>query len=416
MDAIQFLGKIAADPARIRDDGETYALDKVALPKKAETQFRSAGGKQYNVESVILFLQHGSNVAEYTKEATRLNVTPIAFLDRKPLLDFLKGSSTACSLLDTSFPPLHATAIASAKRSASQDDDKQAAGPASKRALAGTGARVDTTSGAADREIKRIIQRERLYQSRSTVLQSKGSKSFSKVLQLVTKLKEEAKKIKAEAKGGETYQRYDQPAREEDEFGIDMAKSYVPGTILNKQPEKKPKEAPKPRKKTKRTPIIVVPAGTQALITMYNVKEFLEKGNFQDYASLIAQGKSKPINAVVSRKHSDSTVPYRIVDNATVLKLEEWDRVVAVIVQGATWQFKAWPETLNGKGPVDIFRRRKGFHFMYSNETLNKNVAQWDVEVLKLNRTRRHMDRTAMYQFWKSLDKWTAKHFPDLRT
>ena len=52
---------------------------------------------------------------------------------------------------------------------------------------------------------------------------------------------------------------------------------------------------------------------------------------------------------------------------------------------------------------------------MYSNDTLNPNVAQWDVEVLKLNRTRRHMDRTASHQFWKSLDKFTAKHFPDLR-
>jgi hypothetical protein len=39
---------------------------------------------------------------------------------------------------------------------------------------------------------------------------------------------------------------------------------------------------------------------------------------------LTAKGKPKPINVVVSRKHQDVTVPYRIVDNPTLLKLEEW--------------------------------------------------------------------------------------------
>eukprot|EP00730_Choanoeca_flexa_P006859 TRINITY_DN12238_c0_g1_i1.p1 TRINITY_DN12238_c0_g1~~TRINITY_DN12238_c0_g1_i1.p1 ORF type:complete len:437 (+),score=109.81 TRINITY_DN12238_c0_g1_i1:61-1311(+) len=415
MDGIAFLKRIADDPSKLTDAGETYVVDKFALPKKADTQFKGSNGKQYDVESVVLLLQHGSNVAQYTKETARLGIQPIAFTDRRPIVSFIKGQTATCQLLSSTVPPLQAKPVESAKRATSHDAETEAAQPSTKRSTATTAATGVRSSAAVDREIKRIIQRERLYQSRSTVLQSKGSKTFGKVLQLMNKLKEEAQKSKAAASGAETYQRYDQPAREEDAFGIDMAKSYVPGTILAKEPEKKDKEAAKPRKKTKRTPIIVVPAGTQSLITMYNVKDFLEKGVYTDYATLTAAGRPKPLSVVVSRKREDHTVPYRVVDNPSLLKLEEWERVVAVVVQGATWQFKSWPETLNNKGPVDIFRKRKGFHFMYNNDTLNKNVSKWDVEVLKLNRTRRHMDRTAMYQFWQSLDKWTSKHFPDLR-
>lgn len=45
-------------------------------------------------------------------------------------------------------------------------------------------------------------------------------------------------------------------------------------------------------------------------------------------------------------------VPYRVVDNPGRLSAAEWDRVVAVFVQGPAWQFKGWPWDGN---PVQIF-------------------------------------------------------------
>lgn len=44
------------------------------------------------------------------------------------------------------------------------------------------------------------------------------------------------------------------------------------------------------------------------------------------------------------------------------------DRVVAVFVQGPTWQFKGWPETVAGKKPVDLFSKcqsRSSFIFLH---------------------------------------------------
>lgn len=49
-------------------------------------------------------------------------------------------------------------------------------------------------------------------------------------------------------------------------------------------------------------------------------------------------------------------MPYRIIDSASKLSKDDWDRVVAVFVQGPAWQFKGWP--WNGN-PVDIFAKGK---------------------------------------------------------
>lgn len=49
-------------------------------------------------------------------------------------------------------------------------------------------------------------------------------------------------------------------------------------------------------------------------------------------------------------------MPYRVVDNPGRLSAAEWDRVVAVFVQGPAWQFKGWPWDGN---PVQIFDNSK---------------------------------------------------------
>lgn len=55
-------------------------------------------------------------------------------------------------------------------------------------------------------------------------------------------------------------------------------------------------------------------------------------------------------------------VPYRVVDNPGRLSAAEWDRVVAVFVQGPAWQFKGWPWDGN---PVQIFANSKLVFYLY---------------------------------------------------
>ena len=54
-------------------------------------------------------------------------------------------------------------------------------------------------------------------------------------------------------------------------------------------------------------------------------------------------------------KTGGTTVPFRVIDQPLKLQREDWDRVVAVFVQGPAWQFKGWP--LANGNPVDIFNR-----------------------------------------------------------
>ncbi|VDO57360.1 unnamed protein product [Brugia timori] len=111
-------------------------------------------------------------------------------------------------------------------------------------------------------------------------------------------------------------------------------------------------------------------------------------------------------------KHDGVTVPYRVVENPLKFGDDEWSRVVAVFVQGPAWQFKGWRW---GGNPTDIFANVAAFHLMYDDQKMDNNVAKWSVNVLKLSRTKRHLDRAILARFWEALDRYIIKNKPHLR-
>ena len=86
--------------------------------------------------------------------------------------------------------------------------------------------------------------------------------------------------------------------------------------------------------------------------------------------------------------------------------------MVAVFAMGQAWQFKGWP---NEGRPVEILSRIAGFHLKWDEANLEKNIANWAVSVIQLNRTKRHLDRAALLTFWEKLDKHMVKNKPHLR-
>ncbi|ELK32347.1 Catenin alpha-3 [Myotis davidii] len=56
------------------------------------------------------------------------------------------------------------------------------------------------------------------------------------------------------------------------------------------------------------------------------------------------------------------TVLGRAGDRPLTLRPQDWDPVMAVIVQGPAWQFKGWPWLLPHGSPVDMFVKSKAFH------------------------------------------------------
>ncbi|XP_033119165.1 parafibromin-like [Anneissia japonica] len=323
-----------------------------------------------------------------------------------------------------------------------------------------------------------IMSRERLWRTRASILQSTG-KDFDKnvfaILQSV-KAQEEGKQngsapglhsrsqahARTPAKPSETdtrrkpsqpahyqYNRYDQEkfTRKEgtEEFKIDTTgtyhgmplKSVTEGASARKAvtpaPAPQPTPIPRPQivapqskqptKRTSRTPIIIIPGSTTSLISLYNAKDLLQELKFLTTAEKKAQGARRDNEVLLQRRkevnqagHIQSiTVPYRVIDTPNKLMPQDWDRVVAVFVQGPAWQFKGWPWLLADGSPVDIFAKIRAFHLKYDDMTLDNNVTKWDVQVLNISRSKRHLDRATLLKFWQSLDKYMVKHKSNLR-
>lgn len=306
---------------------------------------------------------------------------------------------------------------------------------------------------------KDIISRERQWRTRTTILQSTGkifAKNIFAILQGI-KAREEGRnkpmiqhpvrlpeppritRVAAPAQ----YNRYDQERfnkqKEETEgFKIDTMgtyhgmslKSVTDGSAQQKNklmgqanappsmPPGRPKDPAIPRllattsnqsqqlgqsKRASRTPIIIIPATTTSLITMYNARDVLQDLKFLATDDKKAKGCTRE-NEVLLQRHKDSntTVPYRVIDNPSKLSAQDWNRVVAVFVMGPAWQFKGWPWEGN---PVEIFSKICAFHLRFDEMKLDANVARWAVTVLNLSRTKRHLDRAVLMTFWEILDK-----------
>ncbi|EDO35837.1 predicted protein [Nematostella vectensis] len=294
-----------------------------------------------------------------------------------------------------------------------------------------------------------IVSRERLLRTRSSVLQSTGKPFLKNILAILqsVKAREEGKykqqqpavvavpdAIKKKPEAPVAYNRYGQErfrgkeGKETEGFKIDTAGTYhglslehvkegTHRTVRRTAPSPSPHTQPaKPLRPKSKTPIIVIPAGSTSLITIYNAKELLQDFKFVSSDEKKKQGARRENEVLIQRrKDASTTVPYRVVDNPTRLQPNEWDRVVAVFVQGPTWQFKGWPWLLADGSPVDIFTKTRGFHLKYDDTKTDPNVQKWDVTILTINRNTRHLDKASINSFWTNLDKFMVKSKSGLR-
>ncbi|KAL9988717.1 hypothetical protein ACROYT_G003195 [Oculina patagonica] len=309
-----------------------------------------------------------------------------------------------------------------------------------------------------------IVSRERPLRTRTSVLQSSGKQFLKNVLAILQSVKaqEEGKvkqlqnqdpfatpEIRKKPATPVPYNRYDQErfrGKEETEgFKIDTMGTYhglslesvkegiqkparkvLPSPSPHTQPSKSPRpSAPqKPAKRESRTPIIIIPAGATSLITLYNAQDLLQDFKFISSEEKKAQGARRENEVLIQRRKEISqaqaapgatsttvTVPYRVIDNPARLQPNDWNRVVAVFVQGPAWQFKGWPYS----SPVDIFTKTKGFYLKYDEMKTDPNVQKWDVQILTISRNKRHLDKASIIRFWEILDKFMTKNKPHLR-
>lgn len=365
-----------------------------SFPYSTETAFRSKQGNLYTLETLIFFLRHHHlKHTDYLQAARSRRVPAVTLPDRKPLLDYLQGriaSSDSIELL----PP---AAIVDEYR---PDDPLFLAGAApsiaSFPAYGIPGAGGEGIGPEIIDYVSLIRALERPLKDRESLLECRN-RDFYGVLMASTLREEERHRI-------ESQQRKDGLVAKTRLFGSDD-RGDEPGGY---ESTPKPKMHLKGTKMAEGVPIILVPSAFQTLITIYNVKEFLEDGVFvsTDAKVKAVNGSSKPDCVTVQKKLSRdrAVAAYEVRDKPSALKPEDWDRVVAVFVLGKEWQFKDWPF----KDHVEIFNKIIGFFVRFEDDSVEsaKIVKQWNVKIISISKNKRHQDRAAALEVWDRLEEF----------
>jgi len=143
-------------------------------------------------------------------------------------------------------------------------------------------------------------------------------------------------------------------------------------------------------------PIIVVPE--KFMLTTNNVKRWLIDELFEADS---AQSKRGPPQVELVRPRARSGVMrYVVVNDPKKLSAVEWERVVAVFVQGQDWQFKNW----RWPTPAELFGHVRGYYLHFDDQKPPLQIKAWNVRTLSLSRSNRHSDAKAAAIFWGDID------------
>ncbi|XP_027116313.1 protein CDC73 homolog [Coffea arabica] len=345
------------------------------FPATIETAYRSKHVKSthYTLETLHHFItnQHLKH-SEYVQNASANRIPPVTLPDRKALQDYLTGKISSSDSIDFTMIVIPTAAEADA------------------------GDKIDQTADEDDlitNPIKWIKTMERPLKDREQILCCKN-RDFYSFLTAATRRDEERQRQDAlQRKDNLVAKSRIERGGEELGLGLDggqKAKLHLKGSKIGEG-----------------VPIILVPSAFSTLITIYNVKEFLEDGVFIPTDVKVNQMKGvKPDCVTVQKKFSRDRVvtAYEVRDKPSTLKSEDWDRLVAVFVLGKEWQFKDWPY----KDHVEIFNKVLGFYLRFEDDSVEsaKHVKQWNVKIISISKNKRHQDRAAALEVWDRLEEF----------
>ncbi|CAN4097665.1 unnamed protein product [Withania somnifera] len=344
--------------------GDDYRFSNdYSFPCTIETAYRSkhVQANRYTLETLINFItNHNLKHTDYIQQSRSLRIPAVTLPDRKPLLDYLTGKTASSDSIEfLKFP---------------QPNDASVTGNEAN----GLG-KVRVLENQNQNPIELIKAVEKPLKDRESILLCKNRDFYSV--------------FTAALRRDEERQRAESLQRKDGLLGYDggpKAKMHLKGSKIGEG-----------------VPIILVPSAFSTLITIYNVKEFLEDGVFIPTDLKLKQMKgSKPDCITVQKKFSRDRVvtAYEVRDKPSALKPEDWDRVVAVFVLGKEWQFKDWPF----KDHVEIFNRIVGFFLRFEDDSVEsaKTVKQWNVKIISISKNKRHQDRAAALEVWDKLEEF----------
>ncbi|KAF9481350.1 RNA polymerase II-associated protein [Pholiota conissans] len=381
-----------AGPCATLADATLLVINDQPLPKSTRTRYRKAGAASefYTLDAVyVAWLFRDAAGAEYMKQAREngLAVGFVSVTERKHVVDWLEGRTPDSDRIaplttESSTPPGTPPRTAAGQvpiTPRSRAPDAPTATPSKRRYIA----------DAHDAEVvKKIRQNEVELRDRNTVLRGIKPNNFTAVR---TAYGEKLKKLKETTRVG---------------AAATATSSTTDPKLLA-------------RKARHNQPIIMISSSPTALITMHNVKRFLEDSVFEPSqdarARAAAEGNIRPEDLIpiyrkrtsidTSGKETVTKTTYFVVDSVEALAkfgTDAWERVVCVMTTGQAWQFRPykWNE------PRQLFHNVKGIYVSWSNDPPNAKIKDWNVTELKIDPHRRHVDKSVVAHFWKLLDTW----------
>nr|GMD83754.1 protein CDC73 homolog [Ipomoea batatas] len=326
---------------RISRVGEEYRFgNDYSFPGTIETGYRSKQGNRYTLETLVHFITNPNlKHTDYIQQARSNRIHPVTLPDRKPLLDYLTGKISSSDSIE--FIKYDAASVPAAPTIAGAATESNG--------NAYVEGNVIPDAGVLENQnpIEMIRAMEKPLRDRESILLSKN-RDFYTVLTAAVRRDEERQRAEA-------LQRKDGLVAKS---RLERGMGYGGGEDMGYDGATKTKIHLKGSKIGEGVPIILVPSAFSTLITIYNVKEFLEDGVYiPTDVKLKQMNGQKPECVTVQKKFSRDRVvtAYEVRDKPSALKTEDWDRVVAVFVLGKEWQFKDWPF----KDHVEIFNKGK---------------------------------------------------------
>ena len=152
-------------------------------------------------------------------------------------------------------------------------------------------------------------------------------------------------------------------------------------------------------------PVIIVPSvsSSKSRLTGLNALKFLRDGVYEEPNSRTMNRPQLPIE--IEKSIGGKHLKFRIVDDTSRFRKDDWKSVVAVFTEGKMWQFSGWPF----RNESDMFNSIQAFNVRYSDDQVEPLVASGRIKSLILKRSARHQDSAIMIEFWKSIDSYLSQ-------
>lgn len=186
---------------------------------------------------------------------------------------------------------------------------------------------------------------------------------------------------------------------------------------VSKQTKAKVQEKVKPTG----SPIIIVPNAMTSPITLVNSHQFFKDATYLPRGQCQRlRGSSVELSRNVSNRLGGGLITYEIIDNPKrhLKSPSDWARVVAVIAQGESWQFKGWrmgwSDTKKGQDtPVEVFSNCFGFYVGFEGAPVPQELKGWNVKKGFLSKDKRGLDSVVFAQFWNHLEEYLSVKKPE---